>query len=153
MDEDHPLECAQLLARLEAELVEREPRLLVGGERVDLPTGAVEREHLQPPQPLACRVLAGERLQLADQLGVHAELELRLDPVLERRQPQLLQPPRLGLRERLEREVGERCTAPQLRAPRAARAARSRAGSLARPPAEPLEAPRVDRLRRRRAAT
>ena len=76
MDEDHPLECSQLLARLQPQLVERESRLLVGGERVDLTPGAVEREHLQPPQPLTRRVLAGEGLELADELGVHAELQL-----------------------------------------------------------------------------
>ncbi len=120
MDEDHPLERAQLLARLEAELVEREPRLLVGGERVDLPARAVEREHLQPPQPLACRVLAGEPLELADELGVHAELELRLDPILQRREAELLEPARLGLRERLEGEIRQRGATPELRAPRGA---------------------------------
>ena len=41
------------------------------------------------------------------------ERELRLHAVLERRQPQLLQPLHSGSRERLVREVGERRPAPQ----------------------------------------
>ena len=49
MDEDLLLEPLQRLARVEAELVdEPRARVLVGGERVGLPAGAVEREDQQP---------------------------------------------------------------------------------------------------------
>ena len=147
MDEHHPLERAQLLARLEAELVEREPRLLVGGERVDLPTGAVERQHLQSPQPLACRVLAGEPRQLADELGVHAELELRLDPLFEGSQVKLVEPARLRLCERLEGKVSQGRAMPELERVAQASGALAR-GCVAHLECEPLEAARVDRVRR-----
>ena len=52
---DHRRSSAAAPRWLEADVVERQSRLLIGGERVDLPAGAVEREHLQPPQPLPCR--------------------------------------------------------------------------------------------------
>ena len=44
---------------------------------------------------------------------VTAELDLGLEPVLERGQPQLVEPGDLVLEERLEREVGERRPAPE----------------------------------------
>ena len=59
------------------------------------------------------RVLGDQRLELADQLGVAAEREVGLDPLLERRQPQVLEPAALGLGERLVRELGERRPAPE----------------------------------------
>ena len=37
-------------------------------------------------------MLGDERLELADELGVTAEREIGLDPLLERGEPQLLQP-------------------------------------------------------------
>ena len=43
-----------------------------------------------------------------------SELEVRLDPLFFRDEPQLLEPPDLGLREVLERELGQRRTAPEL---------------------------------------
>ena len=42
------------------------------------------------PQPLAERVLCGERLELTDQLAVTPKGQLRLDPELECRQADLL---------------------------------------------------------------
>ena len=72
-------------------LVEQRAGAAVRGERVRLASGAVEREHQLPPEPLAVRMLADERLELVDELGRAAEREVRLDPLLEREQPQLLQ--------------------------------------------------------------
>src|SRR6185437_16779427 len=54
-----------------------------------------------------------ERLEVADELGVPAERELGLRPLLDERQPQLVQPRDLALRERLVRELGERLAAPE----------------------------------------
>ena len=51
-------------------------------------------------------------LKLGDQLTVPAKREVCLDAPLQGRQPLLLQPCDLGLRERLERQVGERRAAP-----------------------------------------
>ena len=66
--QDRLLELAQRGARLEAELVhERPARVLVGGERVGLAARAVEREHELTAQSLAERMLADERLELADE--------------------------------------------------------------------------------------
>ena len=59
-----------------------------------------------------------------------AEREIRLDAVLERRQPQLLQPRHLGLRERLVAHVLVRPPAPQPE--RLAEARRRRGGFAAR---------------------
>ena len=53
--------------------------LAVGLERLGLAPGAVEREHLLAAQPLAQRMLADERLELAGDLGVAAAGEVRVD--------------------------------------------------------------------------
>ena len=66
-----------------------------------------------PRQPLAQRVLGDERLELADELRVAAEREVGVDPLLERREAELLEPDDRGLRERLVGEVGERGAAPE----------------------------------------
>ena len=65
------------------------------------------------PQALPQRVLADERLHLGDELGVRAELEVGRDPLLERGQPEALEPVDLPLEERLELEVGEGRPAPE----------------------------------------
>ena len=82
----------QLRPGLEADLLDQPgPRGAVGLQRLRLAAVAVEREHELAAQPLAQRMLAHERLQLADHARVVAERELRLDAQLDRRQPQLLQ--------------------------------------------------------------
>ena len=147
LGQDLLLELPQRRARLEPELVERRPRVAVGLERLRLPARAVEREHQLPAQTLAVRMLGDQRLELADELRVAAEREIGLDPLLERRQPQILQPPGLDPRERLLGELGQRRPAPQRRAPRAA-GSRAAPGSAPRASRdEPLEPQQVDRLR------
>ena len=100
-------------ARSPSSLDQRASRVLVGLQRVGLAVAAVQREHQLAAQPLAVRVLADQRLQPADHLGVAAERELRLDELLARGDPQLLEPGDLGLRERLVGEVGQRRAAPE----------------------------------------
>ena len=82
-------------------------------ERVGLPVAPVEREHQLPAEPLAAPVLGDQRLELGDELAMAPEREVGLDAVLERRQPQLLQPRHLGLRERLVADVLVGVPAPQ----------------------------------------
>ncbi len=109
VEQDLLLELLQRLAGVEAELVD-EPgaRVLVGGECVRLPAGAVEREDQQPGEALAQRVVANEPFELADDLGVAAEREVGLEAQLERGQPQLLEPADLVARERLVLELRKR---------------------------------------------
>ncbi len=64
-------------------------------------------------EPLAQRLLCDERFQLANERSVTAERKVGVDPPLERRQPQLLDPRDRRLRERGVREVGERRPAPK----------------------------------------
>jgi hypothetical protein len=73
----------------------------------------VEREHQRGTQPLAQRMARDLRLELADQVGAAAEREIGLDPVLERRQPLLLEPCDLRLGERLVGQLREGRPAPQ----------------------------------------
>ncbi len=114
LPEDRALELLQLPARLDPEAAdERLARIPVGGQRLGLPAGAVEREHLLPPEPLAERLCGDEPLELPDQLGVPAQGQIGLDPLLERVQAQLLEPGDLALDELLVAEVGERRAAPQ----------------------------------------
>ena len=70
--------------------------------------------HEDGPRPLAERVLANERLDLSDDLGVAPESEVGLEPPLERLQAELFEARNLGLRERLVGEVGERRPAPEV---------------------------------------
>jgi len=58
-------------------------------------------------------VRGDRRLELRDQLGVPARCEVRVEPCLERREPELFQARDLGLRERLVRQVRERRAAPE----------------------------------------
>ena len=130
MDEDAPLQLGELLARLEPELVdERRARVAVRRERLGLAARAVQRQHQLPGEPLAQRVVADGRRELADELGVPAVGELALEAALERGQAQLLEPRDLALGEVLEREIGERRAAPERQRLRVARPARTARGS------------------------
>ena len=136
LGENRLLEAAQLLAGLDPELLDEDAtRLAVGGERVRLAPGAVERQDLLAAQPLAERVLGDERLQLARERRVAAGGEVGLDPLLQHRDAQLLEPLRLRLRPALVAEVRERRAAPEVER-LAVRAGRR----------ELLEAARVDPL-------
>ena len=113
LGEDRPLQLAQALARLDAELLdERVAGVLVGLQRVGLAVAAVEREHLLGPQALAVGVLGDQRVELADHLRVATEREPRLHQLLGDRDPQLLQPLALAVGERRVPEVRERRPAP-----------------------------------------
>ena len=112
--QDRLLQLAERRPRLEAELlVEHAPRFPVRLERLGLPAAAVEREHELPAQALVEGVLLDERLELGNEVDVPAEVELGVDQVLRRRQPQLLETGDLDGRERLVDEIGERRAAPE----------------------------------------
>ena len=92
MSQDCLLEPLQGLAGLDPELVDQVvPRLLVGVEGVRLPVGAVEGEHLLGAQALPEWVFADEHVQLAEHLLMAAEREVAVDPVHQRRQPELVE--------------------------------------------------------------
>ena len=128
--EDHLLQRAGLRGRLEAPLlVEGAARRLVRVERLLLPAGPGEREHQETAEALAVRVLRSERGSIGDHVVVAPELDLGLDAVLERREPELVQPRDLCLEEALVSRG--RQTASRARAPSASRspADRSAGGS------------------------
>ena len=82
MAKDRLLESLQRFARFDPEVVdERLPRVLVRVERVCLPVGAVQGEHLLGAQPFAERMLADEHLELAENVLVAAQREVAVDPV------------------------------------------------------------------------
>ena len=66
---------------------------------------------------------ATKRLELGDERKVAAERELRVDPLLDRRESQLLEALDLDTCERLELEVGERPPSHRSSAARSASAA------------------------------
>ena len=118
--QDRRLEVAQRGRRLDAELLRPDtPRLPVQLERLDLAGRPVQGQHQLRAQALSQRLLVDEPLELADELGVLAERQVGLDALLETREAGFLEAGRLGLGERLVREVGERRPAPG-RAPGAA---------------------------------
>ena len=93
------------------------PCVVVGGERIGLAARAVEREHLLAAQPLAQRMLANERVELAGDLGVPAAGEVGVDPLAQAVEPEIVEPRDLGLREALVGDVRERRPAPQVDCP------------------------------------
>ena len=129
LGENCPLQRLELRPWAQPQLgVEGPRRLLVRVERVGLAAGAVEGEHELRARALAQRVAGHERLEFGHQLAVPAELEVRLDPVLQCRRAHALQPRDLRLGEGLEGEVGQRRAAP-LRE----RRAQTRGGTLRDP--------------------
>ena len=64
--------------------------LAVSGKRLRLAPRPVQGQHQVLTEPLPQRLLAHERLEFPDELVVPAELELGLDPSLQRRPAQLL---------------------------------------------------------------
>ena len=98
LEQDLPLELAQRLPRLDAELVDEQPaRPLDGGQRVGLPPGAVQGGDQGGPQALAQRVPAQQPFQLGDHLAAGAEVDLGGRPVLEQAEPDLVQARPVGM--------------------------------------------------------
>ena len=114
LSEDPRLELAQLGPRLDPELVhERGPQLAECAQRVGLAPGTVERQEPLMPEPLAQRVVRGQRLELRDRLLVSAAGQQRIHLRLERAEAFLLQPRLLRAGELHAVDVGQRRPAPQ----------------------------------------
>ncbi len=123
--EDRPLQVLQLLARLDAHLLDqRAARPAAHLQRLGLPARPVQREHQEPVQPFAQGVLLDERPQVAADLLVPAQLEVEPDQLLHGRQPPVLPQRGTALHE-VARHTGERGPPPQRE-----RAAQRRRGLL-----------------------
>ena len=102
-------------ARLDTEFVdEQAPRLSIDIQRLCLTARSIEREHELRAETFAEGVLAHERLELSDKLGVSSELEFSSNPPLDAGETNLFEPKNLRLRERLVSELGERWTSPEI---------------------------------------
>jgi hypothetical protein len=111
--EDGCVQALQWLAGVDAELAgEQVADAPVGGERLGLPAAAVQRQHELAVQPLPQRMLAGQLFQLAGERVVPAQRQVGVDPRLQRGQPQLLQPGRLGPGERVVGQIGQHRATP-----------------------------------------
>ena len=114
MTQDRLLELPELLAGLQPEALRQlAPRITVGTEGLGLAGRAVEREHQLAAQALPERVVADKSLQLTHEPRVAPAGKIGIDPPLERRQAQLLEPSHVGLGEGLVGQVGERGSAPE----------------------------------------
>jgi hypothetical protein len=145
LPQDRLVEIAELLARLDAELLhQRAPGRRVGVESLGLAARSVEGQHQLAAKPLTHRVPLDQLLKLADHREVLTPCKRVVDGELARSCPELLQAADLGRRERLVGEIVERRTAPQHEclADRVAGRPLSRGH-------QPLEAQRVDRVRGR----
>ena len=150
MAEDLQLELLQRRPRLEAELLDQRPApSLKRVQRVGLPAAAIQRQHQLAAQPLSEHVLGDQRLELRHQLEMAAGRQVGVDPILQRRQPQLLQTGDLALRERLAPQIGQRLPPPQRQ--RITQPGRAITGILARtrPLDQQLKPRHVDLIRRR----
>ena len=112
MAQDPSFELLQRTSRLESELVhEHPPRFGVGPERFGLPARAVEGEHLESTRAFTQGLFADERLELAERVGVSAELNSRFEATFTSRQLQLLETSELCRGERFRGELPEGVTA------------------------------------------
>ena len=97
-------------------------------------------------ETLAEGVLAHERLELSDKLGVSSELEFSSNPPLDAGETNLFEPKNLRLRERLVSELGERWTSPEIES--LAKSSRRQLGrGVLRLLHQPLEAEQVELVR------
>ena len=141
------LERPQLGGRIDAQLVS-EPfaQRTKGGERIGLAQGLELADRQARPQPFPERVV----LDQGPDLGGHdvgvAELEQRVGPCFDHRDPQLQQPGHLGLDEVGVGAVGVRRSVPDLESGGARRDAVG-CGRRHGVPGPRLETPHVDRLR------
>ena len=107
------VQIAQPLCGLDTELVDESGACgLKGGQRVGLPSGAIERHHLQLHQVLLEGMRDDQRLQLPEQLAVAAELEVKLDPLDDRAKALLLQPRAFSRQQAVRAHSPERLAAP-----------------------------------------
>ena len=112
--EDHPFELSEGWARTQPQLVaQQRARFAIGGERVGLAPGAVEREHQLGAQALLERLGCGQPLELDDCLNRASQRKLRVDPLHLCQQAQLLKAPDLPLDIVNGCDVRERLAAPQ----------------------------------------
>jgi hypothetical protein len=87
------MQSAQRLARLDAELLDEVASpIRVDRKGLRVPTAAVEREHQLCSQPFSQRMFRDQRLELRHEAPTFAESQIRLDPLLERDEPQLVEP-------------------------------------------------------------
>ena len=126
----------------------------VGGQRVGLPPGPVERRDQQRPQPLPQRVRGDERLELGRPARPPAPRSTRAaSSVLDRPQPGLLQP-RRGAAASQSASPGAGRTSPRNRASARRAASSAPAGSpAARSAAAALGEPQRPGARRRRCGS
>ena len=114
LGQDPGLEFAQGRPGIDAQLAgQAVPDFGVGAQGVALPSGPVQGQDEQLPQPLAQRVLPALRLQLAGQLPVAAQHQVRSGPGFDRHQGQLVQLRPLGVSEAGIGEFGQRLAPPQ----------------------------------------
>ena len=114
LDQDRRFHLSQLTARFETELVDEHlSGGLVRGERVRLPTGAIQGEHELAPQAFPVGVARDEGFELGEQLDVAAKGQVRVDAVFDCTRARFLEPRDLETRPRLVGEVRERGFAPE----------------------------------------
>ena len=94
-------------------LVQALAEVAIDLQRVGVPAAPVQRGHQLHVRPLAQRVRAHQRLQAHDRLVRKAQRQRGVDPVLGRRDPQLLEPVHLCSGELLVGELRVRRATPQ----------------------------------------
>ena len=147
--ENRRLEPTNRVAGLQAKLVERGPVRVVDAQRIRLPTCSVQCAHQELAGSLPQQVLSDERLELGHDLADPTELDVGRDSLLDGDQAQLLEAPCLCLRPPFERKLRQWRPAPEVERPHEERPAllRRRCPRILE---QPLEAPRVDLVRRDR---
>ena len=108
------LQPAKRRRRLQPQLlVQALAEVAVDLQRVGVPAAPIQRGHQLHVRPLAQRVRAHQRLQAHDRLFRKAQRQRGVDPVLGRRDPQLLEPVHLCSGELLVGELRVRRATPQ----------------------------------------
>ena len=148
MGEHGTLECLELGARLEAELVDQQTTgSLVGTQRVGLAAPAVESEDQLSVEPLVKRVVGDQVAQGGDRLSVVSRVQPGVGETLVRGEHQFIQAASGSSGEPEVIQVGERRTAQESERGTEVRGSQRLIAGLRSTPAiadEPLETCRVD---------
>ena len=114
VEQDLLLQPTQLRGRVEAELFpDQGPMPFDGPERIGLSARSVQGQDLQVHQPLSQRELDGEPLQLANDVAMAQGVQVGVDAIFDRLEPELLESAGLRLGEVLVGHVFEGRAPPQ----------------------------------------
>src|SRR5438094_10516196 len=93
--QDPAVESLDVIARIDAEIRAQQPtKGLIRGERIDLPTAAIQRDHLVRAQPFAPRLVPNPGIDVFEHVEVSSAVQVCPVAELDEAQSKFLELPR-----------------------------------------------------------